>query len=95
MSNKLPHNGPNPFADRRNQIPAAQPTADQLKAQQDAAIQQMRLNLSTQFLNTLIPIAAAETIGGSGETFEPVELAINYADRLLIGLGLAHRIETK
>lgn len=85
MSNSLPKNG-NQFTDRRQQQP--QPSAEQIHAQQDAAIQQMRLQLSTQFLNTLIPLVSDTPIQVS------VDCAVNYADTLLIRLGLAHKVET-
>src|ERR1700723_1070237 len=86
MSNSLPKNG-SQFADRRNQAQQPKPTNEQIQAQQDAAIQQMRLSLSTQFLNTLIPLVSDTPINTT------VNVAIAYADELLISLGMAHRVE--
>lgn len=88
MSNKLPNGSQ--FADRRQ--PQQKPTNEQLQAQQTAQIAQMRLNLSTQFLNTLIPIAQNAQNGDIPGT---AKLAIDYADELLIGLGIAQRVEEK
>lgn len=84
MSNKLPNNG-SQFADRRQ--PQAKPTQDQVNQQLAANIAQMRLNLATQFLNTLIPITTIE------DKDSVINLSVEYADGLLIRLGIAQRQE--
>jgi hypothetical protein len=86
MSNKLPN--ASQFADRRPT--QAKPTQDQINQQLQANIAQMRLNLSTQFLNTLI---------ANGKSERPMEddinCAVDYADGLLIRLGIAQRQENE
>lgn len=83
MSNKLPSGSQ--FTDRRQ--PQAKPTQDQINQQLQANIAQMRLNLSTQFLNTLIPITTPE------DKDLTINLAVDFADGLLIRLGIAQRQE--
>jgi hypothetical protein len=75
MSNKLPPNG-SMFADRRKPTPAVDTSM---------GLATLRLQLSTQFLNTLIPL--------QGEHGDKVNEAITYADDLLVGLGMAQRAE--
>lgn len=81
MSNKLPNGSQ--FSDRRQ--PQTKPTQDQINQQLQANIVQMRLNLATQFLNTIIPHADTKEIA--------IDLAVDYADGLLIRLGIAQRQE--
>jgi hypothetical protein len=81
MSNSLPKNSQ--FADRRQ--PQQKPTQDQINQQLQANIAQMRLNLSTQFLNTLLPIT------NPSDKDLTVDLAVEFADSLLVRLGIAQR----
>lgn len=81
MSNKLPNGSQ--FSDRRQA--QTKPTQDQINQQLQANIAQMRLNLSTQFLNTLIPITTPE------DKDLTINLAVDFADGLLIRLGIAQR----
>lgn len=85
MSNKLPNGSQ--FSDRRQ--PQTKPTQDQINQQLQANIAQMRLNLSTQFLNTLIPITTPE------DKDLTINLAVDFADGLLIRLGIAQRQENE
>lgn len=86
MSNSLPKNG-SQFADRRQ--PQQKPTQEQINQQLAANIAQMRLNLSTQFLNTLIPIT------NPSDKDLTVDLAVEFADSLLVRLGIAQRQENE
>lgn len=88
MSNSLPKNG-SQFSDRRQA--QTQPTQDQINQQLQANIAQMRLDLSRQFLNTLLPLSS-DPEGARGSI---INVAVDYADSLLIRLGLAQRQENE
>lgn len=88
MSNSLPKNG-SQFSDRRNLGQTGKPTQEQINQQLAANIAQMRLNLSTQFLNTLIPIT------NPSDKDLTVDLAVEFADSLLVRLGIAQRKENE
>lgn len=91
MSNNLPKNGSqlSQFVDRRH-LGQEKATAEQMQQQATANLANTRLQLATQFLNTLLPLVTNidENKGGL------VGVAVDYADELLIRLGLAQRIET-